>query len=299
MKAWIAQKIAQLILNILGMQKGVDFLIKYRRIGMAADLVNNHFDIAAPWPECVATGNLFLRKWDFFNAAQFLIKCKTETVVAIFNDWYKNPKISFKPQALMALWLTAPPFAAEMENIIKVVDLVVITNKPLLNDMMTKMASDAIISYMDKTQSVPLNATLATLPPESLVPIMVGLRAKNPDKFEFRMGKLPPAVMGLVRGKIREVESHVIKMKNFEKADTLLGKLIPPPPVLPPPPTEPAKPAPAQTTAAPTEKNKDLGHDHGKPSHHHKHEHDTHHSDDDDDNDDNDDDYDDDGSDDD
>ncbi len=281
MKAWIAQKIAQLILRILGMQKGVDFLIKYRRVGMAADLVNNHFDIAAPWPECVATGNLFLRKWDFFNAGQFLIKCRTETVVAIFNDWYKNSKISFKPQAIMALWLTAPPFAAEMENIIKVVDLIVITNKPLLNDMMTKMASDAVISYMDKTQSVPLNATLATLPPESLVPIMVGLRAKNPDKFEFRIGKLPPAVMGLVRGKIREVESHVIKMKNFEKADTLLGKLIPPPsppPELPPPaPAEPPKPAQGQAAAP---QGKDLGHDHGKPHpHHHKDDEDDDHDD--------------------
>lgn len=285
MKAWISHQIARLILKILGMQKGIDFLVKYRRLKMAADLINNHFDIAAPWPECVASNNWFLRKWDFFNAAQFLIKCKAETAAAIFNEWHKNPKISFKPQAIMGIWLVAPPFAAEMDKAISIIDLIVITNKPLLGEMLTKMPFDAILSYVEKTQSVPLNAALAGLPPEAGVPIFAGLRTKNPDKFEFRMGKLPPATIGLVRAKIREIEAHVVKMKNFEKTDALIGKtdsllgrlIAPPAPPEPAPkPVEPPKSA--QPPAIAHEKDKERGHDHSKP--HHAHDDDDDHDDD-------------------
>jgi hypothetical protein len=241
---WFKHLIVGWLLKLMGKEEGINKLVtgRFRLFctPIIADILLTEFDDIAPEPEIIASYKMFALKWNFFRAAQSLIKCKPEAVALILNQWHQNPKFknhAFKAQVIPQVMLIAPPFAPEIDKVVSIVDLIAMSNKPLIENMLKTMFFDSVIAYVGRTKLPPLNATLAALPMETLVPIFYGLKANYPAAFNDRIGKLPPATSGQIRAKIREIDEHQLriqehgmKVKNFEKTDTLLERLIPPPP---------------------------------------------------------------------
>ncbi|GEM_PF-2620425 len=242
---WFKHKLVGWLLMVMGKEEGIERLLTGRSrlffTPIIAEVLLTEFDDIAPEPEIIASNKMFAQKWNFFKAAQSLIKYKPEAAALILNQWNQNPKFknhAFKAQAITGVWLMAPPFVPELDKkVIPIIDLIALSNKPMIENMLKTLTFDAVIAYLGRTKLPPLNPTLGALPMETLVPIFYALKTNFPQAFNDRIGKLPPATSGQVRAKMREIEEHQMriqehgmKIKNFEKTDVLLERLIPPPP---------------------------------------------------------------------
>lgn len=252
---WLKHLAVGWVLKVMGKEEGVEKLVtgRFRLFftPIVADVLLAEFDDVAPEPEIIASYKMFAPKWNFMKAAQFLVKCKPEAAALILNRWNQDPKFkdhAFKAQAITGVWLTAPPFVPELDKkIIPIIDLIVISNRPMIENMLKGLPFDAVMAYLGRTKFPMLNAVLGALPMEASVPLFYALKVNFPDMFNARIGKLPPATSGQIRAKIREIDEHTmkiqeygiriqecgVKIKNFEKADILLEKLIPPADQLP------------------------------------------------------------------
>lgn len=231
--------IASFILFLFRHEKYLNLLTYARNAKKAAMLVNNKFKINAPREELIAEGKYIKEKWDFFNAAQYLIKCNSKTIVAILNEWSKIPAISFKPLVMITIWLTAPPFKDDesQKKVVEVADLLAWSNKDLLKNILENGSHTVSIALLSRMNAFPVDFLLKEFNFDLLFFLLLNLKKNSPEKFNQRYCKLPPKFAAKFNAKMLEMH----KLFLYQQASSFLDRWMRTP-VNPPPKCEPNPP---------------------------------------------------------
>jgi len=214
----------------------MDRYLRLRIPEQAAAEVDEIFNRRAPLDQRIAMNDRNFRKWDFFSACKFLVKCKPLTTVKILHVWTNNkdfnagppkggPPVSVKAGILVNMMLTIPHMAFglekdELDELIKVIiTLIAQTNKPLfINVIKTATPKGAVKLLESVTDPAALIPTLRfDIEPAYLAYILHELKQNNEDRFNFVFEKFPTEKYKELKGLMADLQK---KAGLFEKKKT-------------------------------------------------------------------------------
>lgn len=198
--------------------KVADQYFKWKMPAKSATMVNNLGYKDATPEQRYMSADPKLMIFDPFPASEFLIQCGHITIMAVFKQLFDNsddfkvkcpPPAKVKPQIMMNLWLTKPPFEEHMEKITKVANMIA---HPTMTDMLGMMLGnwppDTIIAFIEKVNVPTLAGGLEKgLPVPAAVPVFMQLKKKNPERFGGLIGTLPGEYKGGIMKEIGAKES--------------------------------------------------------------------------------------------
>ncbi len=170
-------------------------LVRFKMPKAAAVWVNRSFDKLAPKEERLSPATRQKIKWDFFNAAQFLLRCHPFTVAAIFIQWFHEEELrsGHKPQVIVMLWLTNDRFTGDADisrNVIDTLSVVAKSDMGLLKEMLKNLPASACITFLDQVRVPPVAKAVSSLPDDALAYALHEIRKRDPERFAELFGKL-------------------------------------------------------------------------------------------------------------
>lgn len=165
----------------------IDLLASFRLRAAAVYLLDSKFDEFDDSEErCIALGKFFNDKWDTLGAAKLLLRCRSATTAAIFNQWWDDNDSNFKKKTwkIMNIWLTMPEFNEEREKVIRIAKLILRSNRDIFSDLLKNMEENASSILLEKIDHHDIPRAMEKLSPHLTDYLLKLIKLRDEERYK-------------------------------------------------------------------------------------------------------------------